>query len=313
MFKKFLNLFLACTIVCGTFSCKKGTDFPDKETTSSAGASTRSLARISTTTDEAASADFSASVTENVENSVSDLFSDEYQATEEFADLADASAAILQRAGLLNAYMDELNITNYYDPRLIMAAKIINDLYVEGPPPIDNINSANLWQCLLSTLGVPATAVVDVMRGMTMAEIGTLVEAMGSRWLIKQLAKIGLEAVTGWGAAIVIAEFTMCMVFNDEFDGIVDEPQFQFPPNVSRTYTAVDFYTYIVSAVHWEMDRNPGNDSPVWDKFTIESACNAFKTNPNAAYAGYYLGYEPGFMDKLSTFINAPDFEIPEF
>ncbi|OQP64136.1 hypothetical protein A3860_22280 [Niastella vici] len=307
-------------MIAGALSCKKNNDFPQKEETAP-GTSGRSLSlRVATTTDEQASAAFGASLGESVGNSVDQMFSTEYQSSEEFADLADASAVILQKAGLLDAYMNELNITNYYDPRLIMAAKIINDLYVEGPPPINNLSSGDLWKCLLSTLGIPAAAVVDVMKGMTLAEIGTIVEAMGSGWLIRTLAKVGLEALSGWGAAIAVADFTLCMVMGDQQIN-ADEPVFQWPPNVTKTYTTANYSQFVVSAVQWYKAVNSADGSTPVISLTpsdIMFYCNAFKSATElnslttASYPGYYMGVEPGFMNQLSTYVFGPEFEIPE-
>jgi hypothetical protein len=312
MRKRLFYFLFGFAIVAGFISCNKNTDIRRNPTPSNP-----PTPGTTTNLDEQASAVFNASIQATVDNSFSELFTNAYQSTEEFVTLADASAVILQRAGLLSGYMDELTITHYNDPRLILAAKIINDLYVEGPPPVDNINNANNWTCLLATLNVPGEAVVDVMKGKSMAEIGTIVEAMGARWLIKQLVKVGHEGVAGWGAGIGLTEFSGCMLTGVAEPWQLDEVNFQWPAGISITFTTEQLETIIAAALPWYDANNA--DWPVdWTPATILEICNSFKTvtlsgnfSSTQSYMGYYLCIEPGFMDQLAIYINSPGYIMP--
>lgn len=313
MRKNLFYFLFGFTLIAGFVSCKKSSDFSRRTTPTNPPPGV-------TNPDEQASTAFNSSMQVTIDNSISEVFKEAYQSTDEFRVLADASAVILQRAGLLNEYMNELNIAHHNDARLILAAKIINDLYVEGPPPIDNINSGYLWKCLLSTPGVPAEAVVDVMKGRTMAEIGTIVKAMGSGWLIEQLVKVGQEAVTGWGTGLGIADISMCMLFDDQqLAAIIDAPNFQWPADSYITYGSDKFYIYIVSALQWYKANNGSANWPVFTPYEIAALCDSFKTStlsgypyPNSQYAGFYLCAEPGFMSQLTDFIYSSEFEMPD-
>ena len=320
MQKKLFYFLFGFVLTAATFSCRKTYDL-NENTKPGTQTAKPSNARTTTETDEQVAADFNYTIENAVETSVAELFTAEYQESAEFAVLADASAAILQQAGLLNGYMNELNITNHYDARLVLAAKIISDLYAEGFPTPDNFDSHNLWKCLLGTLGIPAKAVVDVMSGMTMAEIGTVVGAMGSRWLITQLVKVGAASLTGWGAAIAIGSFTYCMIKSDEdIPGMDEVPQFVFPPDAYRTYTEDEVALWVAYARKWyrETQLMPGQEEPFWTAEATMSVCESFynhtmaKTGATHAYHKYYLCAEPGFMDRTRNLVLQVGLEIPE-
>jgi len=66
-----------------------------------------------------------------------DVFSSAYQGTPSYAALMSTGVEILRKANGLESLKCYLCIINDNDPHLIIAAKLINYMYLERPPELD--------------------------------------------------------------------------------------------------------------------------------------------------------------------------------
>lgn len=319
MLLKKLYPLLVITVLLGALSCQKTNSLTDdipgiEDDIPGIEKADHTTSPTSLEIDDALSEAFTESFLEPSGETIANIFSPLYQTTTEYQSLSEASVAILQQAGVLDSLKFYLNTTSNTDPHLILAAKLINDLYVEGPPPPDSIQYANTWKCLLEALGVPAAAVLNIMKGVTMAEIGTIIHAMGFRWLAGTLLKAGLGAATGWGLATMVGIFTWCMVWESSpeiADGPIDWhwPEGTNPPldptdPTDPTYTVQQFTDYINAVIAWY----PGTGLPaptVWYPADLISAIDAFNVSAEApTYLVFALYSQPGFIAQLKNYIN---------
>jgi hypothetical protein len=175
--------------------------------------------------------DFQDALDASPTTTISDLFSPTYQASTEYADLSSASVSILTGAGILDSVKYHLNTVNNADPRLIIAAKLINEMVIF--PPGDGVESDPPWlNCLVSAgIGISLGTLRTVTEGGTIASIGQAIRHMGVKWFAGTVGKIAAKYVTGIGLAWTVASFSICLIRayadpeeSEEYD-IIANPQ----------------------------------------------------------------------------------------
>jgi hypothetical protein len=220
--------------------------------------------------DETVSDAFNTEFTAAENLSLGDVFSPAYQNTPSYLALLNASVEILRKANGLDSLKYYLGITNDNDPHLIIAAKLINDMYLEGPPEQEaNLRGggSSILKCLGEALGLPVGEIVSVAGSMTMAEIGTAIGAMGWRWFASTMVKVGIRAASGAGAVVMAATFTWCMIWEEDMD-IDPDPVTWTPPGTTNpqpdpTYTVAEFYNYINAVTDWFYASHAGGEEPI--------------------------------------------------
>jgi hypothetical protein len=264
--------------------------------------------------DEAASEAFNTEFTAAEDLSLGDVFSPAYQSTLSYQALVSASVEILRKANGLDSLKYYLGITNNNDPHLIIAAKLINDMYLEGPPEPDvNLRGggSSILKCLGEALGVPIGQIMNVAGSMTMAEIGTAIGAMGWRWFASTMVKVGIRAASGAGAVLMAATFTWCMIWEDDLaidpDPVSWNPPATTEPQPDPTYTVAEFYNYINAVTEWFYASHAGGLEPVPVQLLGADLIRAIDDFGQAPGTGPQEVVEyrtkPGFISQLKHYV----------
>ena len=141
--------------------------------------------------------------------SINDIASISYQSTLAYISLSNASVTLLQQADILDSLKFHLNITSNSDPRIILAARLVNEM-ITNPPG----SSVPGWvDCVVQAgIGVSIETIYGIFQGGTIAAVGQAIKHMGYSWFAKTIGSTFAKVLTGVGGAIALAQFTWCMV-----------------------------------------------------------------------------------------------------
>ena len=246
---------------------------------------------------------------------MNDLFTMSHS-NSDYVELANASVAFLQQGDFLDSLKYYLNITDNYDPHLIIAAKLINDAYTL-PKPVDFTPGSpgdNLRKCIFTALGLEAVFGVAegikkvnlLMNGATFSEMRTAIHAMGWRWFAGALVRIGLRASNTVGFAIMAYEFTVCMIWDgpppmDSILYYVNMLNLPTPTPAVPMYPAADYDSYISTVHNWALQNNM--PTPVnWTTYDLKSLVNMFNMDSNHPIHIYQLNSD--FQAQLAYYID---------
>jgi hypothetical protein len=177
-----------------------------------------------------------------------DLTSSSYQLTSVYTNLSTASVALLQEADMLDSIKFHLNISNNSDPKLILAARLISEMVMFPPPPLNVSSSMPGWvDCLVEAgIGVSIETLRQIAAGGTLWHVGQAIKHMGYKWFAKTVGKTLTKVLTGFGAALIVADFSWCMV-REYGDAEILEPGFEPSTNnipVSFFNANKNYYDY---------------------------------------------------------------------
>lgn len=144
--------------------------------------------------------------------SINDLASPAYQSTLAYENLSNASVALLAQSDILDSLKFHLNITTNTDPRLILAARLINEM-VMFPPDSLSSSSVPPWvNCIVTAgIGISINSIYALFEGGTLAAVGQAIKHMGYSWFAKTVGGTFAKVLTGAGGAIMVAQFTWCI------------------------------------------------------------------------------------------------------
>ena len=157
---------------------------------------------------------------------VADLMSPSFQSTSAYISLSNASIDLLQTAGALDSIKFHLDISDNSDPRLIMAAKLVNEMVSYPPDPLSPNKSVPAWaDCLVKAgIGISINTIYSIFEGGSIALVGQAIKHMGYAWFAKTVGTVFAKVLTGVGGAIMLGQFAWCMASEYGLEQIPVEP-----------------------------------------------------------------------------------------
>jgi len=229
-----------------------------------------------------------------------------------YSQILTSSIAILEQAKILDNLKASLGIITNDDPKIIIAALLINNIYNIPRPIVEGSIGSSILKCALTALGLPMGAMARLVGALTMAEIGTALSAFGFRWFAGAVLKTGLKAASGAGLTIMVAQFTFCMIWESEnpTPGQLESyapPETGNPNTPIYNYTFTEFNNYINVVKSWILSQHEVPYPSTLNATELKNFIRIFNINQTHPVHSYQN--DTRFQGQLTTYVDKEYFK----